>query len=430
MQPMSSGPPPIPPPMQVLSYNDRVSTGKPPSVITAMGVMSIIFGAIGVIGAIASGFFSLIFLIATAATATATGPQAFAPVPVIEFAGPNGIFIADRTIIIQAFNRMQSMSPKQQSQLEFFLADVGKSIVPDVVAGGQSKFDPAMSYARANLTGSGTGVEDGSVWYDVPIGRITVTDDDASFAPNADSTTKPVRRSRTRTPPNPQDLTQLSSIEIQAVIDRVQEHAGATPLSPTLVTSLRGQLQSNPTTLLVGAPADMADMLGQVSNVALSGSTTATVVFTNATVTMSPSGVTSSFGYSANGPRGFPKMKTWPLAIVLTGAGINILLAVYLLVSGVVTLRNSPSGGKLHRIYAWIKILVTLGTATATWWMWDDFYGGIMTPTPGSPNPPFGMVSTMMTGFGVLVGLAYPIALLFMLRSKSAREYYSPVISA
>ena len=110
-------------------------------------------------------------------------------------------------------------------------------------------------------------------------------------------------------------------------------------------------------------------------------------------------------------------------------------LAAYLLVAGILVLRGVAIGGKLHWVYAVIKIPLTLLAAVVGWWMWSGImqFGTAVRASAaagGTVAPPPGWASGVTMVFAVLlavVALIYPISLLFVLRSSRVRAYYNAI---
>ena len=130
-----------------------------------------------------------------------------------------------------------------------------------------------------------------------------------------------------------------------------------------------------------------------------------------------------------------------PIALwgtVLTSA-LGVLLGAGLLVLGVMVLRDSRAALEMHRWYVRVKVpLVLLSTAATLWFNWsmaksmNAMMAATPTPAGATPYPQWGdaMMFAMMsitTVFWLAAGLAYPVALMFVLRSRTVREYCSDV---
>ncbi|MEA2734356.1 MAG: hypothetical protein QOE14_807, partial [Humisphaera sp.] len=121
-------------------------------------------------------------------------------------------------------------------------------------------------------------------------------------------------------------------------------------------------------------------------------------------------------------------------------AGIlGLLLAIYLLVIGIMTLRDARSGGRLHWWYVGLKIpLVALAITAYSWLIWSFLNGMAATANAAAANsgavspPPVPSAAGMGAAaifWMVLLGsaaLAYPLSLVAVLLTKTVREYYRP----
>ncbi len=412
--------------MQVLSYTEPSTSPARPAAISVMGTLAIVFGTGGIVAGFIGSMMALMFV--TASTMLGNLPTVTG-----DFAGPKGFYVDDRQIIVRAFHAKQAMTPYQQSQLGFLLSDVGTIIAPAITT--STSGDPAMDYLNNSLIGeAGTMVEDGSgVWFDLPAGKISVTDTDATFTPAKFSSLKPIRRSTLRTMVTPINLSKLSSGEVQMVIDRVQEMAGSSPLNPAQVTALRNELVTN-SGKYIGSPADMPALFGQITAVIPSGLVAQNgtvgdvdISFPTTDLTISSTGSVSTVQGSING-NPFPKMAKWPLRLTLAGCVLSLCLAVYLLVVGIVTLRNSFYAPLLLRIYACTKIVVALALAAGGWWSWSEF-GQAVSAQGGSAAtgmPPNWLSIGTTTAAGTLIiSCALPITILVLLRTKAVKAFYS-----
>ena len=107
----------------------------------------------------------------------------------------------------------------------------------------------------------------------------------------------------------------------------------------------------------------------------------------------------------------------------IVGAVLSELLAAMLIIAGILVLRDSPSGRRVHVIWAAIKIPVAIYTALVYVLMMNSMFSQMAFPAA--------MMSTMAIAGAVLqaaFALAYPITLLFVLRIRSIREYYQGMV--
>jgi hypothetical protein len=130
-----------------------------------------------------------------------------------------------------------------------------------------------------------------------------------------------------------------------------------------------------------------------------------------------------------------PRFDRGVVGFVLCDCFMSFAIAVYLLVIGILTVRGSRAGGKLHLAYALLKLPLLVFGAYAWWRFQQNFAAAVFSiqqlQTQGSV--PASVRASISTGLGEsaiwLAGMAaiYPIALLIVLMtSKSAREYFQP----
>jgi hypothetical protein len=113
----------------------------------------------------------------------------------------------------------------------------------------------------------------------------------------------------------------------------------------------------------------------------------------------------------------FPTFSAGTLGLSIATGIINLCLALYLVVIGIMTLNNSRSGRKLHLIYATIKLPVVIIGAIAGAMM--------MTSMMSAARPRVPMVGFYL-GFGLVTAslpMIYPVALLIALNTRRVREW-------
>jgi hypothetical protein len=128
-----------------------------------------------------------------------------------------------------------------------------------------------------------------------------------------------------------------------------------------------------------------------------------------------------------------------PLAAILSAIAelLSFALAVLLLVAAIQILRDAPSGPKLHRWYALAKIPLVIFATAVSLWLTIGMMQSIMASMPPAAGGAAGPQSAFMWSFmaartilPALLALAYPVALLIILRSRTVREYYNAVRDA
>jgi hypothetical protein len=120
----------------------------------------------------------------------------------------------------------------------------------------------------------------------------------------------------------------------------------------------------------------------------------------------------------------FPRVSNSTTILVGVEAVLSILLAIYLLVAGILLLRDSPNSRKRHLRYAIIKIVLAIIGGAGIGMM----YGGMISsmPTPGASLAPMRNVLVgVYFAFFAAMGCAYPIALLITFNVGAARNYYA-----
>jgi hypothetical protein len=192
------------------------------------------------------------------------------------------------------------------------------------------------------------------------------------------------------------------------------------------------------------------------SGVSTAGS--ATYTFPTGTITMSGREIviavasagggisTTTIGTGGTATFRMPSNPFGGFSLAIVGAGIateavGLGLAILLLTAGIATLRASPRAPGLHRWWAWLKIpAVVASTAVGIWMAFSLFDSFDMTATQTNPGgattvvtPPFQSMGWLMLIPAILMGLigcVYPVVVLFLLRSKTFREYYTNQLPA
>lgn len=215
----------------------------------------------------------------------------------------------------------------------------------------------------------------------------------------------------------------LTAGEVQAVMAAVQAKANG-PLTAAQVAEFQKRLGDPRQTMV--APASQGMAAGsQVSSALVHADGSAQVVFASgATLMISPQANT----VSQTSAMAMPVLNISRAAVLLsmTMALGGLGLAVYLLVIGIMVLRDSPRGVRLHWIYVWVKIPLAIVGGVGMAWMMST----IMPVTPGTGRAPAGVIFSVMALTQIALGSAYPVGLIFALRSRSVRAYVGAEASA
>jgi hypothetical protein len=116
----------------------------------------------------------------------------------------------------------------------------------------------------------------------------------------------------------------------------------------------------------------------------------------------------------------FAGLSTTAAWLAVIDAILSEALAVFLLICGILVLRNSPRGGRMHWIYVGLKLPLVILTALAWGWLYASMIGGL-----GGGGAVFGTVGAIYAIMFAMMSGGYPFALLFALRARSVREFYT-----
>lgn len=442
---------PVPPPAfaaQSLEY-PTLQYGGRPGLITAIGVMSIVVAALSIIWSLGSvaqaGFFYMMSMISSSA-AGAAAPGGSPPgsgsvlihsttvhvgrTPVL----PRAMEAAERESTVAALARLQPLLPSRKRQLEAILASAGREMGTDQVTSSGTmpemrSGEPPPDFfttpsGRLELyndravffpTGGGPAVRVSAPTAGADVGtksappgaageETTTADEDAGAAatgPASNSTTAP------STAPGA-----LSAAEIQSIIQQAQSRSGnglnaAQVNSLQMVLSVPGQQLVQP-----GAAA------GSVDSAVAAAGTAAYVHFSDGgSLSLGAQGDVLSMVAA-------PVMPTFSfrpmtLGLMIASAMASLGLAVYLLVCGIMTLRQSPRGRRLHFIYVGIKLPLAVVAGVASAWATHDLMASV-----GGSAAPTVFPAVASGALPLILGIAYPIALLIALNLKATRDYY------
>ncbi len=192
----------LPPPVPYLGSFDSRSR---PGLVTAIGVLSIVVACVSALCSLVLGFETaglfVLSKMATAMSQTATatvanagtnsmsmtvnatsgnGTSPSAPATSVT-AGPNELPEPQRSQVVAAFAELQPLSDQQKLQLTTLLTEHGRQLFPDDGNALTAASIRAMMKEKSSERAIEGKVE-GSSWYVIPAGRITLFDDRAVFA--------------------------------------------------------------------------------------------------------------------------------------------------------------------------------------------------------------------------------------------------------
>jgi hypothetical protein len=402
--------------------------------VTAIGIMSIIVASLSMLGSI-SGAFQAFFFAAMPLPSMTFTPTSSPPPPMVVTpptlrispggsAPVSGLSGTRRQTVMAAMLRVHDLSSPRRQMLENALSDAGETFF---AFAGQDPSEPAV---RAQITSSGSDAAGGQSaaaadYFVLGQGRLELFDDRAVFYPvNA----APPLRWQGGTYSDSDGTPHLSAAQVSAIVQRVQSLTHA-PLSSAQQNALTGQLCASSQAWITPALPVPSQMTA--ASYAPDGSLT--IVINGQLMVIAPGGSVSvsgggggsgatSVAISAVISASSASTSPWqPFVMSAILQLLSLLVAIYLLVSGILVLGNSPAGARLHWIYVWLKIPIAIIAALALSWMMQSFVTSMGMPAGGFPFFSWSSVG-IYSGFW---GCAYPIALIFALRSRTVRAYYA-----
>jgi hypothetical protein len=407
---MSTYPPNLPDPVAPLGpleYTMPARRGRP-GILTAIGVISIVIaclsGLVSLWGTFAGLGFLMMSTLNAPARVTTTGTLSTLRAPGAPAAGgaggtvtiggipadltdaqQDGLPPRQRQLAVNQLARIGGLDAHRQKHLDLLLAAAGKKVFP-------SPAGPLTTQAiKRDVTDFGVVPSPGggsapSVYFVVGTGRIEVYDDHAIYRPDG---------------------------SMDVVSASANEDEGDAPASPPSGASS----PPSPAT----SPAAGADVQMSYTLIGPGGSRTTTL---------------STRGRPGTAPPPFPfRVSTVAAAVSLGESALSLGLAIFLLIAGILVLRDSPKGARLHWVYVAIKIPLVIVAVVASWWVWSGFASSLnaavaasVPPGAAAPPPPaFGRLMFVWAIMGGLLALAYPVGLIFALSTRTVRNYYNAV---
>ncbi len=399
----------------------------PPRVVTNLGVFSIVVASLGLIAAVVATFAVVIYASTLTAAATRAASIAAAAAPAVsaapgpaEVVDPDGLAAADRVAVMQGLSRSRPVTPGQAVQLDELLAESGRRIVN--VGGG---IDPAVVAAAVTASGqlnalgmAGSEADSTPSYYVLSTGRLELTDGRAVFFPadgqpavRAVAYVLPELAEGAAAPP-------LSDDAIRSTLRAVARLNGGRPKSAQvkgLLTLLRGSGQQ-----VVVPTTDASDPAAEVTAASTDDDGTLTVSTARGGDTcqlqVTPGGQVSASltTAAAAAAAAVPPLNSAALGFVVIAAAAQGAVAIYLLIAGIVTVRQSRFGRVLHWVYVGVKMPVATAAVIATASLF-------VTLRPNGVGP------TLPWLVPDLLGLAYAVGVAAVLCGRTVRDYYRPV---
>jgi len=434
---MPPQPYPSPLPVQPIAYSTPVSYR--PGLITAIGVISIVVGSLGLLfngiaGLQAAGMVMISRVTQTAVARQAAAKQATAAVTTAAPVDPVSMPQPDRQTVLKGLSMHRPITPARREQLDALLLKCGRQIFKLQGA------DLTVNVVKENVTESGRLPDakggEGPDFFAIGEGQIELADTYAKFVPGDGRETVRVSASDEGEQQNWQ--AGLTPGQVKAIIDKIEQQAGQ-PLTAGQKSKLDVVL-SSPAQGFFTTAATIPEVTSQLRSATQfnSGNGSQLMISTGQgmltldaqgnTVNSSTWNAAAAFGGGAAGP--VFKINMTAAVVALAGAVLSAMLAIYLLVIGILMLRQHPRAAWLHKIYAWLKIPLAVAGGIAWVMLWTSFATSAAAAAPGGGAAAAkGMTTAAVIGAGVAVavGCIYPISLLIALRTKSVREYYAAV---
>ena len=342
----------MPVPAQALDYG-RPARARP-AVLTAVGVLSIIFGLIYAGSAGFSGITTYSFLqmnrMIRTANARGTGFMAVPPVPAVAApvqrpAAGDQMAAAEVAAFVDALDRSHSLNAADQAALGDVLSKIGWQVLNQPPTGSRS------AEALVRFIADSGDTSDGGTFYALPGGRLQVGDGTALF----------IARDGT-------------------------------------ITAGVANAVSAPTTGPVGVSYTFRGASSR---------------FTPATRP-----TTMPFPFTIQIPTGAATLS-------LVESGLRLALAVWLLIAGILTLRNVPRARRMHLWWAVFKLpLLPIGAA-ASYNVWTPVFTGMFANQPASTAASVTGAVLSMTVSTAFIGAIYPITVLILMNVRSTKRFYN-----
>jgi hypothetical protein len=434
-------------PADPLSYRYRGVAGyRRPGIITAIAVSAIVVAALSFVASIFSGCTAV--AVATYAkrsvafgrtTTTLTFPTTASTSAVT--VGADGLAANERAVVTRAIRDKlnRRLSPKRQLQLEGFLAQHGRQLADD-----QSIADDTVKTSIAQVgqefATPGAVSPDFVVFKNNPLpGRLILKDDAAIFKPDDYSpnltthTTQPVVDQ-----PVPPTLVSngLDDVQAQAVLAQVQQ-LGNNRVSPAQLSTLNSLLQSPTSANWITDSSTLPGLTAQVKSAAVQSDGSVTITFTMGKLALDPQGnlvgpvPPAPTVTPTTSPTGVPPFALGSVGVDksactlgIVDAALSGLLAIYLFVVAILSLRASGAPRKLLVIYALVKIASGVIAIIGFALIMHSLVATNAVFAQSMARSFRGMSSAALTVSAI--GIAYPIGVLLALAlSKSAKDYYN-----
>ncbi len=386
-----------------------------PGVVTGLGTTSIVIASLALLMAPMGVLWAVVIFGANRTAASARSTMVMAQRDMSQMMDEQlKMSDGEADAALRVLSTVSALTPDQSIQLRAILKDLGKEILPSAVSDAAIFNAVSDSGALKDSDGSAIGV-----FLILSSGKLEIYEDKCVFTGTGGAPLVSVAGVPRR--PGIAAASSMSGGHIAAILERAQRIASA-PLTQVQVDQLRTELQK-PEQMLLNVMPSRSATANQLLSVQVSADGNAYVVFTGGTLNLLADG--NSNVVLNNGPalRGgamaMGASGTIWLSIALL---IFTLIAIYLLVTGILTLRSSRLGARLHYIYcaAMLPAAVLLGVG-----LWMFIIDVTMTSPTGTTaaSSAGAMVSAIVIGF---LALLHPAMVLILLQTNAAQDFYRP----
>jgi hypothetical protein len=479
VQPLPVQPLPARPPQYQYNPDDYGTVRRRPGIITAIAIISITVGSLGLFGgglsALYGGLFYAMARVTNAMTTASTQPWMMAqPQPSPNDATTDasgepivtdrGLETSARQSIINVLSTLRPLTDARKQELHFLLAKAGQDMFPSsggavdsstirttISASGQlpnpSDTDPAPGPDFFVISGGQIEVSDKRAIFqpsDHSLETIRVSavppkdDDDGSSAPTtspdsaAPSASPPASLSNSLpvplNSPSTNAVTALSRQDVQAAMLIVNSQSQHRLTSPQR-QAIRTEFASGSGLLL--PPASGIPIRTQLSTCIVQPDGSVLILTMHGQLQVGNTGIIQTkIIYPNAGPMIFgtgPKsISLAAVTLVITEGIISVLLSIYLLIIGILTLRQTPRARRLHIIYALLKIPLAITCGIGWCWLIGGFFNWM--PNNGAAAPVTG-IRAMLLCFVTVAAIIYPIGLLIAFATPKVKSYYDTASS-
>lgn len=413
-----------------------------PGLITTIGVLCIVIACLSGLSSFSTAVYGTMFYFVSSLSGRVAASSSGIASATSQPAAGTGLSVGDAGTAGNTLHTLLHLDSRRQRELTNLLHLHGGEIFPSDGSGALTDADVRAAVTKTVPTTDPA--SDAAAEFSTAAGSVSVFPDQATFASadggvtiqtsaarGTDSRSEHSSGSFAVTAGAQTNSTTLTSADVDRTIAAANRLIAPSSLNPAQANTLRSCLsQANQQWVTPGTASPVAFVSDNGSTVNIRFDTGGWLLL-DAQGKVIGSGSAMSF---ASGPP-FHVSGGAALTVVIESV-LSIVLAIYLLIVGILVLRPPGRQGTLLRVYALIKIPVALAAGLGIAWMATDFLTGITAaaasgPTGATSAPSSGPALGIAVGWGIgiaLAGLAWPVALLILLRMRTAREYFQPPI--